>query len=412
MMERNDMRATIIECVMGVFGFGEANELIDKVLFQKDPTEAAERLGKIETGRVIDETATLVKKLQDKGYTLFMFENPETARNAQEKLNIEVEVARPSEAGEILRKNLDKIALEVAFVTQSAELREWVHEVSMELTKIRVRRAVEKRDLVVAQTIQTIDDLDKTLNLFMSRIREWYGLHFPELDRLMEKHETYARLVANLGRRDNFTAENLEKEGLPKTKTEQIASAVNTSMGAELDEGDIHQIQAMCKNTLELYDIRQKLEGYLDSVMDEVAPNIRVLAGSLLGARLIAIAGGLSNLAKMPASTIQVLGAEKALFRALKTGTRPPKHGIIFQHTLIHEAKRWQRGKVARALAGKLAIAARTDAFSGKYRDELRANLERRIKEIQEKYEKPPLVKPPAKPLKKPPWRMKRGRRG
>jgi len=412
MMERNDMRATIIECVMGVFGFGEANELIDKVLFQKDPTEAAERLGKIETGRVIDETATLVKKLQDKGYTLFMFENPETARNAQEKLNIEVEVARPSEAGEILRKNLDKIALEVAFVTQSAELREWVHEVSMELTKIRVRRAVEKRDLVVAQTIQTIDDLDKTLNLFMSRIREWYGLHFPELDRLMEKHETYARLVANLGRRDNFTAENLEKEGLPKTKTEQIASAVNTSMGAELDEGDIHQIQAMCKNTLELYDVRQKLEGYLDSVMDEVAPNIRVLAGSLLGARLIAIAGGLSNLAKMPASTIQVLGAEKALFRALKTGTRPPKHGIIFQHTLIHEAKRWQRGKVARALAGKLAIAARTDAFSGKYRDELRANLERRIKEIQEKYEKPPLVKPPAKPLKKPPWRMKRGRRG
>jgi len=413
MMERKNMKATIIECVMGVFGFSEANELIDKVLFPKDPVEVAKKLGRVETGRVIDETATLVQRLRDKGYTLFVFESPETARNAQEKLNIEVEVAKPSEAGEMLRKNLDKIALEVGFVTQAVELREWVHKVSMELTKIRVRRAVEKRDLVVAQAIQTIDDLDKTLNLFMSRIREWYGLHFPELDRLIEKHETYARLVANLGRRDNFTVESLEKEGLPRAKTEQIASAVNTSMGAELDDGDIHQIQAMCENTLELYDVRQKLEGYLDSVMDEVAPNIRVLAGSLLGARLIAVAGGLINLAKMPASTIQVLGAEKALFRALRTGTRPPKHGIIFQHALIHEAKRWQRGKVARALAGKLAIAARTDAFSGKYLgDDLRANLERRIKEIQEKYEEPPLVKPPVKPFKKPPRRMKRGRRG
>jgi len=405
------MKATIVECVMGVFGFGEANELVDKILFPKDPKEISERLRKIETGKVIDEIAALVKKLQDKGYTLFMFESPETARNAREKLSIEVNATRPTEAGELLRRNLEKIAVEVGFVKQAMELHEWIHKVSMELTKIRVRKAVEKRDLVVAQAIQTIDDLDKTQNLFMSRIREWYGLHFPELDRLIEKHETYARLVANLGVRPNFTAENLEKEGLPRAKAKQIAEAAQTSMGAELEEADIHQIQALCKDTLNLYDVRQTLEGYLDSVMDEVAPNIRTLAGSLLGARLIALAGGLNNLAKRPASTIQVLGAEKALFRALKTGTRPPKHGIIFQHTILHEAKRWQRGKVARALAGKLAIAARIDAFSGKYiGDGLKADLERRIKEIQEKYEEPP---PPIKPPeKKPPRRRKRGRRG
>jgi len=405
------MKATVVECVMGIFGFGEANELVDKILFPKDPKEIAERLRKIETGKVIDEMATLVKKLQDKGYTLFMFESLETARNARERLNIEVNVTRPTEAGELLRRNLEKIAVEVKFVKQATELHAWIHKVSMELTKIRVRTAIEKRDLVVAQAIQTIDDLDKTQNLFMSRIREWYGLHFPELDRLIEKHETYARLVANLGGRNSLTAENLEKEGLPKAKAKQIAEVAQTSMGAELDEGDIHQIQALCKDTLDLYNLRQTLEGYLDSVMDEVAPNIRALVGSLLGARLIALAGGLNNLAKRPASTIQVLGAEKALFRALKTGTRPPKHGIIFQHTTLHEAKRWQRGKVARALAGKLAIAARIDAFSGKYiGDQLKADLERRIKEIQEKYEEPP---PPKKPLeKKTPRRRKRGRRG
>jgi nucleolar protein 56 len=152
----------------------------------------------------------------------------------------------------------------------------------------------------------------------------------------------------------------------------------------------------------------------MDSTMDEVAPNIKALAGSLLGARLIALTGGLINLAKMPASTVQVLGAEKALFRSLKTGARPPKHGIIFQHTIIHDGKRWQRGKMARALAGKLAIAARSDAFSGKYiGDDLKANFERRIKEIQEKYEEAPPVKQKPSPQPrmrgKPPRRMNRG---
>jgi nucleolar protein 56 len=404
------MKATIVECLMGVFAFGEANELVEKVLFPKDPLEIAERLGKIETGKVIEEIATLVKKLQGKGYTTFVFENPEMARNVREKLNVEVAVERLSEAGKLLRENLETFAVDLKFVKRADQVREWVHKVSLELTKIKVKKAAEKRDLLIAQAIQTIDDLDKTLNLFMGRIREWYGLHFPELDRLIDKHETYARLIVNLGRRDNFTAETLEKEGLPKNKTQQIDEIAAASMGADLSEGDIEQIQAMCKNTLELYDVRQSLEKYVDLAMNEVAPNIRALVDSLLGARLIALAGGLINLAKLPASTIQILGAEKALFRSLKTGARPPKHGIIFQHSLIHDAKRWQRGKIARALAGKLSIAARIDAFSGKYvGDELKANLDKRIKEINEKYREPPLPKKPVVRMR--PRRMKRGRR-
>ncbi len=404
------MKATIVQCIVGVFGFGEKNQLLDKVLFPKDPEKIADKLGKIETGKVIDEVARLVEKLQAKGYSEFVFESPEIVRNARDKLKIEAVAETPSKAGDLLRKNLEKIAVEAGFVKQDAELRELTHKVSMELTKMRVKKAVEKRDLVVAQAIQTIDDLDKTVNLFMSRIREWYGLHFPELSRLVEKHETYARLIANLGQRENFTSENLQKEGLPKTKAEQIAKAALASMGADLTETDLNQIQAICKNTLELYKARQTLESYLDTVMEEVAPNIQALVGYLLGARLIAISGGLSNLAKMPASTIQVLGAEKALFRALKTGTRPPKHGIIFQHKLIHDAERWQRGKLARALAGKLAIAARTDAFSGKYMgDHLKADLESRAEEIKEKYEKPPIKKP--LPSRKRFRRMKRDRR-
>lgn len=142
-----------------------------------------------------------------------------------------------------------------------------------------------------------------------------------------------------------------------------------------------------------LYGLRQELETYLEKTMEEVAPNTKALVGPLVGARLIAFAGGLTNLARKPASTIQVLGAEKALFRSLKTGARPPKHGLIFQDTLLHDAKRWQRGKIARALAGKLAIAARADAFGGRHiSDELKTHLEKRIKEIQEKYAEPPPI--------------------
>ncbi len=411
------MKASIVESIAGILGFDEKNELADYVLFQRDAKKIAETLLKIESGKIVDELINLIERLKAKGYALFVFENPETARNAHEKLRITVEVAHPSRAGEHLRAHMEKFIIVTGFVKTADELRDWTHSVSMELTRLRVRRASEKRDQLVTQAIQAIDDADKTVNLFMGRIREWYGLHFPELDRLVEKHETYARLVANVGMRENLTADRLEKEGLPKAKAEQIAGVGEKSMGGNLEESDLTQIQTMCRNTLELYDARQRLESYMDSLMEEVAPNIKVLVGSLLGARLIALSGGLANLAKMPASTIQVLGAEKALFRSLKTGTRPPKHGIIFQHSLIHEAKRWQRGKIARAIAGKLAIAARSDAFSGKYiGDNLKASLERRIKEIQEKYEEPPPPKPeqPLKPqrrTKKPyPRRKKRGR--
>ena len=411
------MKASIVECIFGILGFDETNKLVESALFPKGATEIAERLAKIEAGRTTSEIENVIKNLQEKGFSLFVFENAEVARNAREKLKITVEVAKPSKAGEFVRANLEDLALKLQFVKEVSELRLLLHTVSVELAKMRVRKAVEKRDLVVIQAILTVDDLDRTVNLFMGRIREWYGLHFPELDRLLEKHETYARLVIDLGGRDNFLGENLEKEGLPQAKSEQIAMVAEKSMGADIEDSDLTQIQTLCRTALRLYEERQSLESYMDLIMEEVAPNIKSLAGSLLGARLIAITGGLINLAKMPASTIQVLGAEKALFRSLKTGSRPPKHGVIFQHNLIHEAKRWQRGKVARALAGKLAIAARTDAFSGKYAgDSLKMGLDKRIEEIQKKYAAPPPVRPsPADRQSsfkgKSDRRMKRGRR-
>jgi len=401
------MEATVIVSVIGVLAFDEKGQLIDKILFPKDPKLIAEKLNAVDAGKTIDEIVSLVQELKKKGFTDFALENANVAKTLENKIAVETKVVQPSQQGETLRRNLEKFALEAGFVEQSDRLRALVREVSAELTRLRVRKAGEKKDLMVAQAILSIDDLDRTTNLFMGRVREWYGLHFPELDRLVENHETYAKLVLNLGKRQNFTAENLEKEGFSASKATQIAEAAENSMGAELADTDIDRIQALCKHTLHLYELRQALQIYADTTVEEVAPNLQALVGSLLASRLIALAGGLTNLAKMPASTIQVLGAEKALFRALKTGTRPPKHGIIFQDTLIHEAKKWQRGKMSRALAGKLAIAARTDAFSGRFIGEaLKADLEKRIEEIKEKYQKPPTRKEP-----EPKKRMEAGRR-
>jgi nucleolar protein 56 len=387
------MKAVIIQFPFGVVAFDEANNIVASKVYPKKPQAAAKAIAEIESDKLSGETEALIAQLQTSGYDVFAFENQNAANEAQTKLGINAEEA-PISITQPFHARMQQIAIETGFVKDGKELNIWTHNVSVEIAKVQVRGATQKRDLIVGQAIQTLDDLDRTLNLFMGRMREWYGVHFPELDRLVEKHETYARLVLNLGTRDNFTASALEKEDLPKNKTELISRISEESMGAELTEADLLQIQFLSKNILDMYKVREGMETYLDKTMEEVAPNTRAIVGALLGARLIAVGGGLQNLAKRPASTMQVLGAEKALFRSIKTGARPPKHGLIFQHTLIHDAQRWQRGKIARAIAGKLAIAVRTDAYGGKYAgDKLKRALDKRIEEIRKKYPEPPPLK-------------------
>ncbi len=410
------MKVTVITSLMGVLGFDDNAQIVDKILFEKNPNLIAKKLNLIDVGKLIPEITTLLKRLKKKGYTTFVFEKAAFAEEAERQLDVKTEIAQPSVQGEKLRGNVERFAKKLGFIHQSQELRELTRVILVELTRLRVKRAGEKRDLMVAQAILSIDDLDRTVNLFFGRIREWYGLHFPELDRMLEKHETYSRMILNIGERKNFSLESLMNEGLSESKALRIAKAAESSMGAELDEKDIEQIKILCKHILALFTLRPSLQNYADATVANVAPNVQALVGSMLAARLIALAGGLTRLAKMPASTIQILGAEKALFRALKTGAKPPKHGAIFQYPSIHDAKKWQRGKISRALAGKLAIAARADAFSGRYIGEsLKMDVERRISEIKEKYRKPPQLSREAKRKKdgthKVRRRHKKGRR-
>ena len=399
------MKAFIIQYPFGVAAFDEKNSFVEKVLFPKKPQAAARSLLKAESGKISDEIFSLITLLKNAGYDTFVFENATLSEEAQRKTSVNVEVASPAEA-EVLRGKMSQVALEAGFVEDEQDLSLWNRNVSLELAKLRIKGASEKRDLIVAQAIQTLDDLDRTVNLFMGRLREWYGVYFPEMDRLIEKHETYSRLVMKLGDRENYTFEAVQAEGIPNERSELLAKTAQSSMGADIAETDLEQIQTLSRDVLALYELRKNMENYVDRTMEELAPNIRAVAGALLGARLIAIAGSLRNLAMRPASTIQVLGAEKALFRSLKTGAKPPKHGLIFQHTLLHDAKRWQRGKIARVIAGKLSIAARADAFGGNFiGDLLKDQINKRLEEIREKYKEPP---PPKEPTPRPERREQR----
>jgi nucleolar protein 56 len=271
-------------------------------------------------------------------------------------------------------------------------------EASMELRNFairyssnKVKEGSEKLDLHIVQAINALDEIDKIINVLGSRMREWYGLHFPELDNLIQSLSLYAEIVKKAGLRKNITKKILEDTGIQEKKMEIILDIAARSKGGEITEKNLTIVKKIADAVLFQTELRMTLTDHIENQMEAVAPNIKHMLTASVGARVVAKAGSLSRLAALPASTIQVLGAEKALFRALKTGTRPPKHGILFQHPLVHSAPTWQRGKIARAIASKVAIAARIDFYrhSGKTDSSISDRLDRRIAEIQNKYKEP-----------------------
>jgi nucleolar protein 56 len=260
-----------------------------------------------------------------------------------------------------------------------------------------IREASSRPDLHLVQAIQALDDTDKFLNITATRASEWYGLHFPELTQMMQDNIVLCRMIADVGRRNDFTKENLQGRGLTEKKIEAVLTARDRSKGGEISGRELERARALATLALTLSGERDRLNSYVESTMKRISPNVSEVAGATIGARLMARAGGLDRLATLPASTIQVLGAEKALFRALKTGARPPKHGILFQHADVHLAPKWQRGKIARTIANKVAIAARVDFYRGTAEVSLKPSLDKRIEQIRAKYKEPPPRKPERK---------------
>jgi nucleolar protein 56 len=355
----------VIETLIGIFGLTKEGVIVEKVLFPPDSKQIATAIDRLRRGEVIKEIAELAEKMKQRGYRKFVFSSKTLAESIGESYNVETILWDRLEPTRKLRENLEELAIEYGLMNDVNEFNSVSHEVSLLMARKAIQRAQSDRGAAVNQSVQLLNEIDRTLNVLSNKLREWYGLHFPELDRQVDHHKTYANIVEKFGDRSNINIEGLVELGFRSSKSSNLIKMAEKSMGAPMIPEDNEQLKGLALNILGLYEYRQKLELYISSLAVEVAPNLSEVAGTILAAKLMEKAGGIKNLAMKPSSTIQVLGAEKALYRSKKSGSRPPKHGLIFQHPYIHSKPKKARGHLARVLAGKLAIAARADAFSG-----------------------------------------------
>nr|QXT50801.1 NOP56 ribonucleoprotein-like protein [Miichthys miiuy] len=253
-------------------------------------------------------------------------------------------------------------------------------------SRAKVKFNVNRVDNMIIQSIALLDQLDKDINTFSMRVREWYGYHFPELIKIVSDNSMYCRLAQLIGNRKELSEESLEsleEVVMDHAKAQAILDASRSSMGMDISPIDLINIERFSDRVVSLAAYRLELQEYLRSKMSQVAPNLAALIGEVVGARLISHAGSLTNLAKYPASTVQILGAEKALFRALKTRGNTPKYGLIFHSTFIGRAAAKNKGRISRYLANKCTIASRIDCFSevptSVFGDKLRAQVEERL---------------------------------
>ncbi|KAL7959780.1 nucleolar protein NOP58-like protein [Trichoderma compactum] len=233
---------------------------------------------------------------------------------------------------------------------------------SHSMSRHKLKFSPDKVDSMVIQAIKMLDDIDKELNVYAMRTKEWYGWHFPEMAKTLNDNLAYARVVRHVGMRDNFKDADLS-EILPEDVEAALKASAELSMGVEITEDDLKNAVELADQVIKFTEYRAQLTSYLESRMRAIAPNLTALVGYLVGARLISHAGSVLSLAKAPGSTIQILGAEKALFRALKTKKDTPKYGIMYHSSLVGQATGKNKGKIARMLSAKVALGLRVDAL-------------------------------------------------
>jgi nucleolar protein 56 len=273
--------------------------------------------------------------------------------------------------------NLKAAALECGFIKSSDEYYSLLHEVTLEAAKLQVSGALTP-DQRVIQAVEALDDINETTNSLSERLFEWYGSYFPESGL---GGEALALFIAKYGSRENVDPDD------------PLYSKARNSMGAKLEAADEALLKGFAESVCSLYDRKRQIEAHIQSSMESISPNLSLIAGAMLGARLISIAGSLEKLAGFPASTIQVIGASKALFKHLRARAPSPKHGIIYNHPLINTAPWWVRGKIARALAAKLSLAARIDFYSGEKDPSIVEKLEAKVQQIKASNPNPPQKK-------------------
>ncbi|CAI7610041.1 unnamed protein product [Penicillium pancosmium] len=368
--------------------------------FQKfdSAATAVEEATAIIEGKVTPRLASLLDNVKDEKKVSLAVADPKLGNAIGKLPGLSIECIADStthDAFRAIRENLSSLIPGLAPSDMSAMALGLSHS----LARHKLKFSPDKIDTMIVQAIGLLDDLDKELNTYAMRVKEWYGWHFPELAKILNDNIAYARLVLKMGMRSNWETVDLS-EILPEEIETAVKLAADRSMGTEISPEDLENIQSLATQVVEFYEYRQRLASYLTSRMNAIAPNLTALVGDLVGARLIAHAGSLSSLSKSPASTIQILGAEKALFRALKTKHDTPKYGLIYHASLIGQATGRNKGKMARILAAKASLGLRVDALAewgeevteeekAALGTESRFNLERKLAAMEGKPLKP-----------------------
>src|SRR3989344_1535261 len=315
------MKAYLATNFIGVFAFDKDNNTLTYKLFQNNPVEAAK---KIKQADLLTEEKQVIEDLKNSGYKEVVLE----------KLTGIEGIVCLQEKGHQGTKFLDtqfrKLALDLGFAQNQQELNQFLSKVNIEINKLQLQKP--KKDRIIMSVIGVIDELDRTTNTFTERLKEWYGFHSPEIVRSIQANEKFAELISKYGHRDDVKDEKIKAK---------------TFSGMDFEKDDVQAVQELATNISNSYKLRESLAKYLEKISKETIPNLSAIAGPLLASRILQLAGGLDKIARMPSSTIQLLGAEKSLFRHLKGQGKAPKYGVLFAHPLIQQAPTDRRGKVA-----------------------------------------------------------------
>ncbi|MES1902980.1 MAG: Nucleolar protein 56, partial [Paramarteilia canceri] len=249
-----------------------------------------------------------------------------------------------------------------------------------------------KLNSMIIQGSSMFQQIDKDANLFYMRLREWYGYHFPELSSTIMDPVAYCVCVRIIGLRENLKKEKVKEKLLAalnndSSKLEEICYKAEHSIGSNFSDPDLDMLQSLAAQLNTIQQNKLSLKNYISKNLNELAPNMTYLLGENVASQFIAKSGGLDKIASLPASTIQLLGAEKALFKAIKTRGKTPKYGYIFNCPTVSKTSQKLRGKVARILANKTALLSRIDLFKKTnepvYGRSLRKLVETRITEFE-----------------------------
>ena len=344
------MECYVTYSIKGFYAFNENNELIAEKLFKEE--EILQKLIEIDNKEILPEESELIEELSPNYDAIII----ESNKRSSDYSNNKVKVKNPNQGGDYLRSNYD---LDID------------NDIYQKLAIYRMKKAQAGEDKHLIQAINSIDEIDESISKLIERIREWYALYFPEMD-LIKNNETYIKLIY----------ENKTKEEIINAKSDAFPIDM-LDIEDDINPEDLDIMNNYAKSIYELQQTRKNIINYIDAKMDSIAPNLKLLVGSSLGAKLISHAGGLKRLATYPSSTVQIMGAEKALFRHLKSGDRPPKYGLIYQHPQVRGAKWWNRGKIARLLAGRISLAVRKDVFTHDFNPEIFNEFSDRVEEIE-----------------------------